>query len=329
MAAPAAHPLKSALCEAESSSMRRFLPGLALCLALAAPSAAQAAFAPRVQVTLDPSTAGTAPVVTAFVSVDPGDTPASRVTLLFPPSFSLQAPEGAAVCAAEVAAVRACARESEIGSLEAVTAGGEHATGTVHRVSAAAGVGLLAIMRGGGPLAGVAFAGNASTRPTGSQAITFEGLPALPLASLSLRLTGGDRGLIRTPGACGPHTVEARLTSHAGELAIAQAAVQIDGCLTLRISNVRLSASKLRAARSAGLRVSWTAAAAGRVTIAVQRRAGRTWRTARTLRRSSRAGANVFRFTGGGLKPGAYRFALSTPGGAKPALSRRFTVVGR
>src|SRR4051794_16049601 len=99
--------------------MRRLLPGLALCLFLAAPSAAQAAFAPRVQVMLDPSRVGTAPVITAQVSYDPGDPPAARLTLLFPPAFSLQAPEAAA--------------GSELGSLEAVTPAGVHANGTIQR----------------------------------------------------------------------------------------------------------------------------------------------------------------------------------------------------
>jgi hypothetical protein len=310
-------------------------PAIATLLAaagvLAAATVAQAAFAPGLRLTLDPPRAGDAPSLTATVLQNAGDTAAKRFTILFPRGFAIKAPVGVTACDTAAQARADCPRSSEIGSLEATLADGGKLAGTVHLAEAQSGTGLLVILRGSGELAGQTIPGNAGPRPNGQAAITFDGLPNRTLTTMTVRLIGGDRGLLRAPFACGKQLIEGRLTSHAGELAIGQSAVELTGCTRLSVTRVRISQSRLRAARRAGLTLSWhQAVATSRTRVFVERRDGRRWRRAGSLTASGDAGANSLRFNGRvrgrALRPGVYHFRLVS-GGGKPVTSSRFTVL--
>jgi hypothetical protein len=314
--------------------MRRLVKGAllaALCTLAAAP-AAQAAFAPGLRLTLDPPRAGVAPSVTATVLQNAGDSAARRFSILFPQGFAIKAPAGVSACDARAQAAAACDRSSEIGSLEAVLAdSGGKLAGTVHLAEAQTGVGLLVILRGSGELAGQTIPGSAGPRPSGQAAITLDGLPNRTLTSMTLRLIGGDRGLLRSAPSCGRQVIEGRLTSHLGELAIGQSAVELTGCTALSVTRVRISQSRLRAARSAGLTLSWRQAeATGRTRVFVEKRSGRRWRRAGSLLASGKAGANSLRFNGRirgrALRPGTYRFTLVS-GSSRPVSSSRFEIL--
>jgi len=313
--------------------MKRLASGalLAAACVLAAAPAAQAAFAPDLKLTLDPPNASATPALTATVLQDASETPARRLTLLFPAGFALQAPLGVDTCSSAGQAAADCPRSSEIGSLEAALADGGKLAGTVHLAQASSGTGLLVILRGSGELAGQTFPGVAAQRANGAVAVTLDNLPSRLSRSLTLRLIGGSRGLLRTPSTCGRQVVEARMTSHSGELAIGQSAVELAGCRNVRLSRVRLSSSKIRAARSSSLTLSWTQSqATGGTRVFVEHRKGRSWRRTGSIAAAGNQGLNQLRFSGRlrgrRLKAGTYRFALA-PRGASQLHSSRFTVL--
>jgi hypothetical protein len=175
-------------------------------------SVAQASFAPRVSLSVDPATPAARPAIDATVFETVGDTPPKRFTLAFPAGFALQHPSGVKACKPRQRRANRCRQSSEIGSLEAVTPTG------IHLKSRAAGVPALG------------FVGYARLSPSGNPQVTLDGLPNLPLISLTVRLTGGKRGLLSTPKGCGAQVVQGLLTSQLGEMAVGLSAVQIAGC---------------------------------------------------------------------------------------------------
>jgi hypothetical protein len=211
--------------------VKRLAPALlaAAGLLVAAP-AADAAFAPRLSLMLDPASPHAAPAITATLTQLAGDTPARRFTLAFPAGFTLQHPSGVETCSARLRRARRCGRPSEIGSLEAVAASGVRLRGSVNLARVGRARQIVALVRGAAGIPSQSFTGHARMGPSGGPQLTLDGLPSLPLVSLTIRLTGGPRGMLRTPGSCGANTVQGLLTSQLGELAIGLAEVQIVGC---------------------------------------------------------------------------------------------------
>jgi hypothetical protein len=211
--------------------VKRLAPALlAVAALLAAAPAVDAAFAPRLSLMLDPASPHTAPAITATLTQPAGDTPARRFTLSFPAGFALQHPRGVETCSARLRRAHHCGRASEIGSLEAIAASGVRLRGTVNLARVGRARQIVALVRGAAGIPSQSFTGHARMGPSGAPQLTLDGLPSLPLASLTIRLTGGPRGMLLTPRGCGPATVQGLLTSQLGELAIGLAAVQIAGC---------------------------------------------------------------------------------------------------
>jgi hypothetical protein len=57
---------------------------------------------------------------------------------------------------------------------------------------------------------------------TGQLAVTFADLPQLPIGEMKLSLSGGERGLLATPVACGSYEVHSKLTPWSGTPAVTQ-----------------------------------------------------------------------------------------------------------
>jgi len=198
---------------------------------LAFPAIAQAAFAPRVSVSVDPATPAARPAIEATVFETSGDTPPKRFTLAFPAGFALKHPSGVKACKPRQRRAGRCRRSSEIGSLEAVTVSGVRLRGTVNLARHGRRRQIIGVVKGrAAGLPNLSFVGYARLGPAGSPQVTLDGLPNVPLVSLTVRLTGGRRGLLSTPKGCGTQTVQGLLTSQLGELAIGLSAVQIAGC---------------------------------------------------------------------------------------------------
>ncbi|MGZ4201986.1 MAG: hypothetical protein ACXVRH_08005 [Thermoleophilaceae bacterium] len=213
--------------------MKHRLPAflVALIALLACAPLAQAAFAPRVSLSVDPATPGARPAIEATVFETAGDTPPKRFTLAFPAGFALQHPSGVKACKPRQRRAARCRQDSEIGSLEAVTLTGARLRGTVNLARHGRQRQIIGVVKGrAAGLPNLSFVGYARMSPAGTAQVTLDGLPNVPLVSLTVRLTGGKRGLVSTPKGCGAQVVQGLLTSQLGELAVGLSAVQIAGC---------------------------------------------------------------------------------------------------
>jgi hypothetical protein len=203
------------LVDAKSAMKRKpSLVVLALTAAAVYPAAAHASFAPRVSVNIDPATPHARPAIEATLTETAGDTPPKRFTLSFPSGFTLKHPSGVQTCAAAKRRAGRCSRASEIGSVAALLPTGARLRGTVNR--------------DGMPQMG--FVGYSKVSPTGASQLTLDQLPNVPMSSLTVRLTGGTRGMVTTPRACGSSMLQGLFTSQLGELAVGLSPVQIAGC---------------------------------------------------------------------------------------------------
>jgi hypothetical protein len=194
------------------------------------PTAARAAFAPRLALSVDPATPHAMPSIDATVLENAGDTPPKRFTLSFPKGFSLRHPSGVKTCSARQRRAQRCLRASEIGSIMAMTPTGVRLRGTVNLAQHGRQRQIVAMVHSAAGIPDFSFVGYTKVGPTGGSQVTLDGLPNLPLASLTVRLTGGTRGLVRTPAGCGDNMVQGMLTSQLGELAVGLSPVSIAGC---------------------------------------------------------------------------------------------------
>lgn len=303
-------------------------------LAVAAP--AHAAFAPAVDVTVDPPQPGAVPALSAVVTQLPGETPIRSLALRLPPGFALNLAWAGTLCPDAAAAAGACPAESRIGAVHLVTALGATASGPVNLAPDGR---LLAFASGAAGILDQTLTGRVQPRSGGIQ-VALAGLPALPLRGIALRLDGGARGAIRNPDSCGEASVMALLTSHRDELAAAPDTLRIAGCAAAivaraaRVRPARFHAVRRRSDRGRrgyGTRLTWRQSdASGPTRVLVERRAGRRWRRAGSLLASARPGANALRFDGRlrgrPLRPGAYRFRV-VPRDAARGATARFTVL--
>jgi hypothetical protein len=208
-----------------------FIVIFALVAALAAwPAAAHAAFAPRLALTVDPATPHSTPALDATVTENAGDTPPRRFTLSFPAGFRLRHPSGVKTCTVRQRRAERCLRASEIGSILAITPTGVRMRGTVNLAAHGSHRQIVAMVHSAAGVPDFSFVGYTKVVPAGGSQVTLDGLPNLPLASLTVRLTGGPRGLVRTPGACGDQMVQGLLTSQLNEMAVGLSPVSISGC---------------------------------------------------------------------------------------------------
>ena len=294
-------------------------------LALAMPGAAQAAFAPTLDVGLEPPLAGQVPQVVATVA---GADRLQRFTLRFPAGFSPNRSLTVPGCSAVDQLARVCPEASRIGSIDIAGNG----SGTIH-VAASNGLRTISYI-GTQVFRGIFTLGAGDTLN-----VSFDGVPILPRGTLRVVLLGGERGLVRAPSECGASVVAGDFTSAAGEMAVAQAPVEVTGCAeAARASAARVTPRRFRPTvftdlerPEGGTRLTWELdrAAAG-TRVFVERRTGRRWKRIGSLLGSGDAGPNALLFDGRirnrRLAPGIYHFLLQPRGGFTTA-SPRFTIL--
>ena len=309
-------------------------------MVLAAPAAAQAAYAPHMELTLDPATPLAAPAITSTITQASGETATRKFTLSTPAEFGPNPATNLTSCSTADEQARSCPESSRLGSASAES-NGVALSGPVNLSTETGGIRMLVFLSGLNGLVQQKLVGQVALRQGGGFDTVFDNLPDMQVQRITLSLLGGDRSLIQNPRACGTYTATAAWDSQQGEHVGQELPIAIAGCsggtgggaggdgddagngggsaeagdpgapVISRVSAPR----RIRIGRMVTLR--WRVSeATSRTRIAVERRVGRRWRRAGTLRGRGAAGTNRLRFDGRvgrrALRPGRYRFALST-----------------
>ncbi|MFL5893938.1 MAG: hypothetical protein ACJ76Z_02345 [Thermoleophilaceae bacterium] len=294
-------------------------------VALAAAPAAQAAYAPKLDVKVDPATPKAPAALTTTVTQASGETASKTVHVAFPSGFS---PNRANItpCTPAQEQQDQCPPESQIGDASANTQLGSLG-GPVYFETDGSHITLVVYLKGFGGLIDQKVLGSV-TLGGGRIQTTFDNLPNTQTTLFRLSLRGGDKALSLTPGKCGQSTFDAAFTSQNGEQATGQSVVDIEGCAkTPVVSQVDVSPKKFRAVRrfsdtqrsGYGTTISWTLSEATNGTrIVVQKRVRSHWRRAGSFVGSGDQGQNRVKWDGRlrkkPLAPGSYRFVLQTTG---------------
>lgn len=335
---------------------RRF--GLGACavaiLATLAPATANAAYAPRFEVALDPTTAEAAPSITGSVTQANGEDATKVLTLTAPAGFNPNLRSTLGSCSAANEASWTCPEDSRMGEASA-TAGGVALSGPVHVSTEGGTIRVLVFLQGLGGLLKVKLVGDVVFRQGGGFDTVFDDLPSTQTEYVQLRLEGGGRSLIQNPGRCGTYSFQARMESQQGAVVEASVPIAIGGCRSGGgaggdgddegngggggddrrgsgdsgadrgdpggpvISRAGLRPRRLRAGGKAVL--SWILSErTARTRIVVERQSGSRWKRAGTLNGPGAQGRNTLRFAGKlgrrALRPGRYRFALQAANAA-------------
>ena len=296
--------------------MRLFLATAGAALLLAGP--AQAAYAPKVSLTLDPTTPAAVPQITSVITQASGETASKTVIVTFPKGFQPNFGGTAAKCPPdqENADTPHCPPESQLGTAEATA----EVVGLPQQ--------LVGNVYFGGPITASRFRlivilhndllgyqkiiGTAELIASGGARNVFDNLPNVLTTTFKLVLSGGSKGLLKNPIDCGDYDVTAAFTSQNGEQASGSQKVTIAGCkpIPLALSDVTLSKS----------RVTFDVNAPGRVAVTVKRNRKRVAAGSFTLAKAGTARVKVPK-----LRKGKYVVAIKVTTNDGRTLSRRFT----
>jgi hypothetical protein len=304
--------------------------------------AADAAYAPKLEITIDPATSNTPIAITSKVIQASGETANRTVKVTFPAGFTPRLSDKVQLCTADQESSDTCPPASQVGTAHAET-GLASLNGNVYleRVGSA-GLRLAVHLSGLGGLITQNVYGDVVL--TGGRITTvFDNLPNTATTLFELDLQGGDKALSVTPDTCGPAVFDAQFTSQNDEQATAQAQVVISDCPTTPlVTAVSITPTAFRAVRkfsdterpgfSTTIRYTLSEATHG-TRVNIQKRIHRRWRTLGSFVSSGDKGANAVRFDGRvrnkPLRPGNYRFLIQTTGNSglksKPVV-RKFTI---
>jgi hypothetical protein len=307
--------------------------------ALAAPAAAQGAYAPALDMKLTPAAPDSPAAITSTVTQTSGETASKTVRVSFPPAFGANSAGTVVPCtpAQEGTATdhTDCPEASRIGTASAtasVLGVPLQLTGNVYQ-SVTPGLRILVYLRDS-PLGlqPQKIVGTIQQTPAGFDFV-FDNLPNVLTTSFQLKLEGGPKALLTTPKACEPLTFKGDFTSQNGEKASSSSTVQVTDCPTAPvISGVKVKPKKFKTVRRSsdrarsgyGTTLTWSLSQVTPGTnITVERsvkakKKGRKpkWKRVGKITGPSAAGANSLKFDGRlkdkRLKAGKYRFGLTT-----------------
>jgi hypothetical protein len=301
---------------------------LAVVTAALAAVPARAAYAPRLDVSIDPSAAATPTALTATVTQAPGEDASRTIAVQAPAGFALATLPSAA-CDAGQETAGACPESSRIGSADAVTSAGFYSGGVYFGGLNGGRPKLVVLLSNGGLLPSpITIEGFVEARPDGYMA-TFDNLPNVPATSLTLRFSGAPRALLTTPTACGDYPFVGRFTSQHGAQVESRSSVAVDGCTQTppQISSVAVAPRIARVGRRATLRFTLSEDAA--VDVSARRIGHRTARPVGQI--AGKTGANALPIATRGWRPGAYLLELQAtdPSGLQRTKSTRLRVARR
>ena len=285
-------------------------------------AAAHAAYAPALEVRVDPATPDTASALTATLRQAPGESANRDEVVRFPPAFRFNPGFSVNGCTAAQEADAACPDASRIGLATADTELGAF-SGAIHLTQDFR---FLIFLRGFGGLVQQKIDGYFRMGADGWIESVIEGLPQVRSTVAQVRMDAGARSLMLTPAECGQYPVDGRFTSHQGETATSRATVTIAGCERPAIAALRARARRGR------IDAAWTlTSAAARTEVVLERRVWtRPWVRWTRVRASARtAAAGPARTVlsgprGARLRAGRYRMTLTAygPGGTLADMRR-------
>src|SRR3954451_15800154 len=296
--------------------MRLLIATAGAALALAAP--AQAAYAPKVSLKLEPTTPAAVPQITSVITQASGETASKTVVVTFPAGFQPNFGGTAAKCPPdqENDDPPHCPPESQLGTGEATAS----VAGLPQQ--------LVGNVYFGGPITASKFRlivilhndvlgyqkliGTAELLASGGARNVFDNLPNVLTTSLKLVLNGGSKGLLQNTGTCGDYDVPAAFTSQKGEQATGSQKITIAGCkpVPLALSGLTLSRTRVR----------FDVSGPGRITVTVKRAKKRIASGSFTLAKAGTAVVKVPK-----LKRGKYVVDVKVAGSDGRTLTRRFT----
>lgn len=285
--------------------------------ALALTATAQAAYAPKLSLTLEPTTTNAVPKITSVITQAAGETASKTVVVTFPRGFQPNFGGTAAKCPPdqENASPPHCPPESQLGTAEAtasVFGVPQQLTGAVYFGGPiTASKFRLIVLLHNDLLGDQKIIGTAELIATGGARNVFDNLPNVLTTSFKLVLDGGAKGLLKTPDTCGDYTVTGAFTSQNGDQASGSQKVTIAGCkpIPLSLSGLTLSRSRVR----------FDVNAPGRLTVTVKRAKKRVASGSFVL---AKAGTAVVKIPK--LKRGKYVVDVKLASDDGRSLSRRF-----
>ena len=292
--------------------MRHLFATAGATLLLASP--ASAAYAPKLQVQITPTTFAKAPAVTSTITQASGETASRTVKVTFPKGFEANFGAKPSICSPAQEQELNCPPESQIGTGEAVASVlglPQELKGTVH-YGGPAGTGkfkLIVILRNS-LIGDQKIIGTATLLPAGGSEVLFDGLPDVLTTSFKLALEGDTKGLLKNPNTCGTYDITAAFTSQQGEKASGSSPVEITGCKPLPFTVGEVTLNR------AGT-VSFDLSQAGTGTVTIKRGGKRVATKAFTARK----GTNRVRTRA--LKPGRYVVAISAKSATGQTLAKR------
>jgi hypothetical protein len=306
---------------------------------LGAPAAATAAYAPGLDVKLDPAAPASAAAITSTVTQTSSETASKTVKVSFPTGFETNPNQTVTPCTDAQEAAESCPEASRIGTANADAALVPPVPATVHLlgnvyVNIGANIRILVYLKDpNGLIPPQKVVGQLQLRPDGGFDAVFDNLPNTLTTSFQLKLEGGGKSALLTPRVCGPLTFEGTFTSQNGETAKSTSTVQMTDCPeTPVISKAKVKPTKFRSVRRSsdraragyGTVLSWTSSQATSGTrITVERsvkpkKKGRKpkWKRVGTITGPGASGPNTLVFDGRvkdkRLSAGKYRFGLTT-----------------
>ena len=308
------------------------LGALASISLLAGAAGAQAAYAPRLGVTIDPPTAG-APVALGIDVTQESGEEATEALRLALPGFTV-APGVAAwpACDASATSASACPAASRMGSVATTTGFGDYAGDVFYGGLSGESPRVLFFLKNTlVPLVlDSKVEGRLETVP-GGQELVLENLPDATATHLAIHLDVKGRALLAAPTRCANYDLLGRFTSAAGGHEEAGARVSIGGCPGSKptLSQAAFSRRTLHGGTASATLSFWLSEPAGvRLTM---RKSGT--RRVRTLRRlTGKPGRNRLTGLGRGLAPGSYLFTLraaNANGSASRTLGLRVAARGK
>jgi hypothetical protein len=278
--------------------MRSFLLITAGLLALAAP--AWGSFAPRLEVGIDPPTAG-GPVAVSLLLTQSADEEATRSLHVALPGFASR-PATFAACTGVAATSGTCPDDSRVGSAASTTSFGSFAGGVFFAGMDGERARLLAVLSN--PLVPLVF----DQRFTGTLALAaagrelaFDDLPGPTATRLRIVL---DRALLVAPSRCHAYDLTGRLTSHSGDRVERSTRVTIAGCPGDPPTILAPSLAPRAIGAGAASTLTFTLAEPASVRITARRTGSRGVRTLRRL--AARPGRTRVGGLGRGLAPGRW-----------------------
>jgi hypothetical protein len=291
---------------------------------LIAAGGAQAAYAPKLAIKVDPTTPSNPSAITSTITQESGETANKTIKVTFPAGFTVNTQSKITPCTGDQEQSDTCPPGSQVGDATAETALGA-LSGPVDFESSNGQLALIVYLNGFGGLVNQKIIGKIAIVGSRIQT-TFDNLPNTPTTSFQLALQGGDKALSRTPATCGKGVFDAAFTSQNDEQAVGQAPVDIEGCAsTPVVSALSVSPKSFRAVskfsdtqrKGYGTTLRWTLSEATNGTrVTVLRRVAGHFRKAGSFIGSGDQGQNTVKWDGRihsrPLEPGAYRFSLQT-----------------